>query len=111
MKIDFIRFQKLRLSRDIAWLGNGPPLAEPHCGYHGEKCNGASKKNNNNKFLMFINNIKEYEMIESHLEQKVHFYCCDEVYLFLVDTIEFTIQYTSVPHTVGLSNALEFCMV
>ncbi|KAK0087232.1 hypothetical protein PV325_001474 [Microctonus aethiopoides] len=30
---------KLRLTREISWLGNGPPLAEPHCGYHDEKCN------------------------------------------------------------------------
>ncbi|XP_076182973.1 guanylate cyclase 32E [Ptiloglossa arizonensis] len=29
---------KLRLTRDISWIGDGPPIAEPHCGYHGEKC-------------------------------------------------------------------------
>ncbi|CAK9821911.1 Guanylate cyclase 32E [Anthophora retusa] len=29
---------KLRLTRDISWIGGGPPIAEPHCGYHGEKC-------------------------------------------------------------------------
>ncbi|KAG6800192.1 guanylate cyclase 32E [Apis mellifera caucasica] len=28
----------LRLTRDISWIGDGPPIAEPHCGYHGEKC-------------------------------------------------------------------------
>lgn len=30
--------QILRLTRDISWIGDGPPIAEPHCGYHGEKC-------------------------------------------------------------------------
>ncbi|XP_054008171.1 guanylate cyclase 32E [Hylaeus anthracinus] len=30
---------KLRLMREISWIGDGPPIAEPHCGYHGEKCN------------------------------------------------------------------------
>ncbi|XP_015431472.1 PREDICTED: guanylate cyclase 32E [Dufourea novaeangliae] len=29
---------KLRLTREISWIGDGPPIAEPHCGYHGEKC-------------------------------------------------------------------------
>ncbi|XP_012148117.1 guanylate cyclase 32E isoform X1 [Megachile rotundata] len=29
---------KLRLTRDISWVGDGPPIAEPYCGYHGEKC-------------------------------------------------------------------------
>ncbi|OAD60804.1 Guanylate cyclase 32E [Eufriesea mexicana] len=29
---------KLRLTRDIRWIGDGPPIAEPRCGYHGEKC-------------------------------------------------------------------------
>ncbi|XP_033327038.1 guanylate cyclase 32E isoform X2 [Megalopta genalis] len=29
---------KLRLTREISWIGGGPPIAEPHCGYHGEKC-------------------------------------------------------------------------
>ncbi|XP_078045416.1 guanylate cyclase 32E [Augochlora pura] len=29
---------KLRLTREISWVGGGPPIAEPHCGYHGEKC-------------------------------------------------------------------------
>ncbi|XP_043253868.1 guanylate cyclase 32E [Colletes gigas] len=30
---------KLRLTREISWIGDGPPIAEPYCGYHGEKCN------------------------------------------------------------------------
>ncbi|XP_043474610.1 guanylate cyclase 32E isoform X1 [Leptopilina heterotoma] len=30
---------KLHFIREITWLGNGPPVAEPYCGYHGEKCN------------------------------------------------------------------------
>ncbi|XP_025987101.2 guanylate cyclase 32E [Solenopsis invicta] len=30
---------KLRLTKEISWIGNGPPVAEPYCGYHGEKCN------------------------------------------------------------------------
>ncbi|XP_076232200.1 guanylate cyclase 32E isoform X1 [Calliopsis andreniformis] len=29
---------KLRLTREISWVGVGPPIAEPYCGYHGEKC-------------------------------------------------------------------------
>ncbi|KAK2576984.1 hypothetical protein KPH14_011947 [Odynerus spinipes] len=29
---------KLRLTREISWVGDGPPIAEPYCGYHGEKC-------------------------------------------------------------------------
>nr|XP_031850372.1 guanylate cyclase 32E [Nomia melanderi] len=28
----------LRLTREISWVGDGPPIAEPYCGYHGEKC-------------------------------------------------------------------------
>ena len=32
------RLQRLRLTRDISWIGDGPPIAEPRCGYHGEKC-------------------------------------------------------------------------
>ncbi|XP_011254353.1 guanylate cyclase 32E [Camponotus floridanus] len=32
---------KLRLTKEMSWLfgEGGPPVAEPHCGYHGEKCN------------------------------------------------------------------------
>jgi hypothetical protein len=30
--------QKLRTIRDIPWIGNKPPVDEPYCGYHGEKC-------------------------------------------------------------------------
>ncbi|KAH0955867.1 hypothetical protein HN011_006367 [Eciton burchellii] len=30
---------KLRLTKQISWIGDGPPIAEPYCGYHGEKCN------------------------------------------------------------------------
>ncbi|KAG5320428.1 GCY3E cyclase, partial [Pseudoatta argentina] len=30
--------QKLQLNKKIQWLGNGPPIAEPYCGYYGEKC-------------------------------------------------------------------------
>ncbi|XP_025074947.1 guanylate cyclase 32E [Pogonomyrmex barbatus] len=30
---------KLRLTKKISWIGDGPPVAEPYCGYHGEKCN------------------------------------------------------------------------
>ncbi|XP_015121956.1 guanylate cyclase 32E [Diachasma alloeum] len=29
---------KLRLTRDITWIAGAPPVAEPFCGYHGEKC-------------------------------------------------------------------------
>ncbi|XP_011145363.1 guanylate cyclase 32E [Harpegnathos saltator] len=29
---------KLRLTKQISWVGNGPPVAEPYCGYHGGKC-------------------------------------------------------------------------
>ncbi|XP_043487729.1 guanylate cyclase 32E [Polistes fuscatus] len=29
---------KLRLIREISWVGDGPPISEPYCGYHGEKC-------------------------------------------------------------------------
>ncbi|XP_070160139.1 guanylate cyclase 32E [Polyergus mexicanus] len=31
----------LRLTKEILWLfgDKGPPVAEPYCGYHGEKCN------------------------------------------------------------------------
>ncbi|XP_017892327.1 guanylate cyclase 32E-like isoform X3 [Ceratina calcarata] len=29
---------KLRLTRNVSWIGDGPPIAEPVCGYHGEKC-------------------------------------------------------------------------
>ncbi|KAG5346626.1 GCY3E cyclase, partial [Acromyrmex charruanus] len=29
---------KLQLNKKIQWLGNGPPIAEPYCGYYGEKC-------------------------------------------------------------------------
>ncbi|XP_029677827.1 guanylate cyclase 32E-like [Formica exsecta] len=31
----------LRLTKEISWLfgDKGPPVAEPYCGYHGEKCN------------------------------------------------------------------------
>ncbi|XP_024942197.1 guanylate cyclase 32E [Cephus cinctus] len=29
---------KLQLTKNISWIGSGPPIAEPHCGYHGEKC-------------------------------------------------------------------------
>ncbi|CAG2168082.1 unnamed protein product, partial [Oppiella nova] len=28
----------LRLEEDIDWIGDGPPLAEPHCGFEGEYC-------------------------------------------------------------------------
>ncbi|XP_018338733.1 PREDICTED: guanylate cyclase 32E-like [Trachymyrmex septentrionalis] len=35
---------KLQLNKKIQWLGNGPPIAEPHCGYHGEKCNSHTGK-------------------------------------------------------------------
>ncbi|XP_077268388.1 guanylate cyclase 32E isoform X2 [Temnothorax americanus] len=30
---------KLQLIKKISWIGNGPPVAEPYCGYDGEKCN------------------------------------------------------------------------
>ncbi|XP_071628567.1 guanylate cyclase 32E [Temnothorax longispinosus] len=30
---------KLQLIKKITWIGNGPPVAEPYCGYDGEKCN------------------------------------------------------------------------
>ncbi|XP_067205075.1 guanylate cyclase 32E [Linepithema humile] len=30
---------KLQLTKEISWFGDGPPVAEPYCGYHGEKCN------------------------------------------------------------------------
>ncbi|XP_011686974.1 PREDICTED: guanylate cyclase 32E isoform X2 [Wasmannia auropunctata] len=31
---------KLQLNKEISWIGDqGPPVAEPYCGYHGEKCN------------------------------------------------------------------------
>ncbi|XP_032675177.1 guanylate cyclase 32E isoform X2 [Odontomachus brunneus] len=29
---------KLRLTKQISWVGDGPPVAEPYCGYHDEKC-------------------------------------------------------------------------
>ncbi|XP_011308838.1 guanylate cyclase 32E isoform X2 [Fopius arisanus] len=29
---------KLHLMRDITWIAGAPPIAEPLCGYHGEKC-------------------------------------------------------------------------
>ncbi|KAL6448488.1 hypothetical protein ACFW04_000413 [Cataglyphis niger] len=33
--------QTLHLKKEISWLfgDEGPPVAEPYCGYHGEKCN------------------------------------------------------------------------
>ncbi|XP_014478817.1 PREDICTED: guanylate cyclase 32E isoform X2 [Dinoponera quadriceps] len=30
---------ELKLTGEIQWVGGGPPVAEPYCGYHGEKCN------------------------------------------------------------------------
>ncbi|XP_066598424.1 guanylate cyclase 32E [Prorops nasuta] len=30
---------KLHLTRDIQWVGQGPPIPEPYCGYKEEKCN------------------------------------------------------------------------
>ncbi|XP_071577574.1 guanylate cyclase 32E [Temnothorax nylanderi] len=30
---------KLQLTKKISWIGSGPPVAEPYCGYDGEKCN------------------------------------------------------------------------
>ncbi|KAL0109405.1 hypothetical protein PUN28_014464 [Cardiocondyla obscurior] len=30
---------KLQLIKKISWIGDGPPIAEPYCGYSGEKCN------------------------------------------------------------------------
>ncbi|XP_014300035.1 guanylate cyclase 32E [Microplitis demolitor] len=38
-KEEITSLPKLRLTREIMWQGNGPPLAEPFCGYHDEKCN------------------------------------------------------------------------
>ncbi|KAI4500683.1 hypothetical protein M0802_004275 [Mischocyttarus mexicanus] len=29
---------ELQLIREISWVGDGPPISEPYCGYHGEKC-------------------------------------------------------------------------
>ncbi|XP_046736974.1 guanylate cyclase 32E [Diprion similis] len=29
---------RLRLTKKIPWIGGKPPIAEPYCGYHGEKC-------------------------------------------------------------------------
>ncbi|XP_020284969.1 guanylate cyclase 32E isoform X2 [Pseudomyrmex gracilis] len=30
---------KLQFTREMLFVGNSPPVAEPPCGYHGEKCN------------------------------------------------------------------------
>lgn len=30
--------QDLQLFEEIQWVGNGPPVAEPKCGFRGQKC-------------------------------------------------------------------------
>lgn len=30
--------QDLQLFDEIKWIGSGPPIAEPRCGFRGEKC-------------------------------------------------------------------------
>lgn len=34
----FFNAQDLQLFDKIDWVGNGPPISEPHCGFRGEKC-------------------------------------------------------------------------
>lgn len=34
----FFDKQELQLFDEIHWVGNGPPVAEPKCGFRGKKC-------------------------------------------------------------------------
>ncbi|XP_044015462.1 guanylate cyclase 32E-like isoform X2 [Aphidius gifuensis] len=38
-KEEITNLPKLRLVKKISWPDGAPPIAEPFCGYHGEKCN------------------------------------------------------------------------
>lgn len=33
-----VKMQDLQLFEEIQWIGNGPPVAEPKCGFRGQKC-------------------------------------------------------------------------
>lgn len=34
----FCQKKDLQLFEQIDWVGNGPPIPEPRCGFRGEKC-------------------------------------------------------------------------
>lgn len=34
----FVPRQDLQLFDEIRWIGSGPPVAEPKCGFRGQKC-------------------------------------------------------------------------
>lgn len=34
----YFNIQDLQLFDEIRWVGNGPPVAEPKCGFRGQKC-------------------------------------------------------------------------
>ena len=36
--------QNLDIFDSIKWINNGPPLDEPVCGFHGDKCKGTTCK-------------------------------------------------------------------
>lgn len=44
--------QELQLFDKIEWIGNGPPIAEPQCGFRGEKC--ISKYSLQSIYYMYI---------------------------------------------------------